>query len=47
VTGRKIAIVILRARSNRLIHLSPHFPACMKALQAIKPGEIIYVGTAS
>ena len=47
LTGRKIAIVILRARSNRLIHLSPHFPACMKALQAIKPGEIIYVGTAS
>jgi len=47
LTGRKIAIVILRARSNRLIHLSPHFAACMKALQAIKPGEIIYVGTAS
>jgi len=47
LAGRKIAIVILRARSNRLTHLSPHFPACVTALQSIKPGEIIYVGTAS
>jgi predicted nuclease of predicted toxin-antitoxin system len=46
LTGRKIAIVILRARSNRLTHLSPHFPACVEALQSIKPGEIIYVGEA-
>lgn len=45
LTGRKIAIVILRARSNRLTDLIPHFPACLKALQSIKPGEIIYVGT--
>jgi predicted nuclease of predicted toxin-antitoxin system len=44
LAARKIAIVILRARSNRLIHLSPHFPACVDALQSIKPGEIIYVG---
>jgi predicted nuclease of predicted toxin-antitoxin system len=46
LTGRKIAIVILRARSNRLRDLSPHFPSCMKALRTIKPGEITYVGTA-
>lgn len=46
LTGRKIAIVILRARSNRLTHLSPHFPACVEALQSIEPGEIIYVGEA-
>jgi predicted nuclease of predicted toxin-antitoxin system len=46
LAGRKIAIVILRAQSNRLTHLSPHFPACAQALQSIKPGEIIYVGAA-
>lgn len=46
LAGRKIAIVILRARSNRLTHLSPHFPACVEALQSIIPGEIIYVGAA-
>jgi predicted nuclease of predicted toxin-antitoxin system len=47
LAGRKIAIVILRARSNRLIHLRPQFPACVKALQSIKPGEIFYVGTSA
>jgi predicted nuclease of predicted toxin-antitoxin system len=46
LTRRKIAIVILRARSNRLSDLSPHFPSCVKALQSIKLGEIIYVGAA-
>jgi len=43
LAGRKIAIIVLQARSNCLIHLSPHFPACVKAIQAINPGEIIYV----
>jgi predicted nuclease of predicted toxin-antitoxin system len=45
LAGRKIAILVLRAQSNRLIHLSLHFPSCVKALQTIKSGEIIYVGT--
>ncbi len=31
LTGRKIALVILRARSNRLVDLHPHFPACIEA----------------
>jgi hypothetical protein len=41
LAGRKIAIVVLRARSNRLSDLSPHFPAVVKVLQSIKPGEIV------
>ena len=45
LTGRKLAVVILRARSNRLTALIPHFPACLKALASVEPGEIIYVGT--
>src|SRR5579863_3124941 len=32
---RKIAIVVLRAGSNRLSQLSRYFPACAKALQTI------------
>jgi predicted nuclease of predicted toxin-antitoxin system len=47
LAGREIAIVILRAQTNRLGHLSPHFPACVKALETIKPGNIIYVGGAT
>jgi predicted nuclease of predicted toxin-antitoxin system len=46
LAGRKIAILVLRARSNRPTYLSPLFPACVKALHAINPGEIVYVGSA-
>ena len=42
--GRKIAIVVLRARSSRLSDLISYFPSCANALQSIKPGEILYVG---
>ena len=45
ITARKIAIVILRARSNRLRDLRAHFPACVQALHALKPGDIVYAGT--
>jgi predicted nuclease of predicted toxin-antitoxin system len=47
LAGRTIAIVVLRAQSNRLDHLSLHFSACLKALETIKPGDIIHVGTAT
>src|SRR5271167_245394 len=43
LAGRKIAILVLRARSNRLTHLSLHFPARVTALQSINPGETINV----
>lgn len=44
LAGRRIAIVILRAYSNRLEHLRPYFQACVLALEKIKPGEIVEVG---
>ena len=47
LAGRRIAIVIIRAQSNRLVHLSPHFRSCVAALETIKPGEMIHVGTAT
>lgn len=43
--GRKIAIVILQSSSNRLEHLRQYFPACVSALEKIKPGEIVHVGS--
>ena len=45
LAGRKIAIVVIHAQSNRLSDISPHFPACLKALEGIKPGDIIHIGT--
>src|ERR1700730_13534907 len=36
----------LAGRRIALDHLSPHFPACVSALERIKPGDIVHVGSA-
>jgi len=43
--GRSLAIVVLYSPSNRLEHLRKHFPVCCLALEKIKPGQIVRVGT--
>jgi predicted nuclease of predicted toxin-antitoxin system len=45
LAGRRIAIVILLSSSNRLEHLRPYFPDCVQALEKVKPGEIVQVGS--
>jgi predicted nuclease of predicted toxin-antitoxin system len=47
LTGRRIAVIIVRARSNRLVDLEPQFPACIAALRRIKPGTVVEVGLLS
>jgi hypothetical protein len=44
MTGRRIAIVIVRGRSNRLADLSPSFSACADIVQSIQPGQVIEIG---
>lgn len=44
LTHRKIAIVLIRAASNRLTDLSPLFSACSAAIEKIHPGEVVLVG---
>lgn len=43
LAGRRIAIVVMVAGSNRLVQLSRLFPACLEALKTVKPGEIVQV----
>jgi hypothetical protein len=43
--GRKIAIVVLRAKSNTMRDLLPHVSACLAALQSIRPGDLITIGS--
>ena len=43
----RIAILIIRARSNRIQDLLPVIPDCLVALRSIKPGEIVRVGNSS
>src|SRR5437667_3633094 len=47
LAGRRIAIVVLQSSSNRLEHLRQHFPACVLALEKIKPGEMVQIGGTS
>jgi predicted nuclease of predicted toxin-antitoxin system len=46
LVGRKIAILIIKTRSNRLTVLEGYFSACARALETISPGEVVYVGGA-
>ena len=43
LSGRGIAVVIVRARSNRLEDLLERVPACLAALEQIQVGQIILV----
>ena len=40
-----VALLIVRARSNRVADLEPHFPACVEALRTIHPGMVVEVGS--
>jgi len=40
----KIAILIVRAKTNQLMDVLPHVAGCLAALDAIKAGEVRYVG---
>jgi predicted nuclease of predicted toxin-antitoxin system len=44
LAGRSIAILIFRARSNRLEDLLPHLEACRSIMSSIRPGEVKRVG---
>ena len=43
LSGR-IAVLIVRARSNRIQDLLPVIPECLAALQSIQPGQVVRVG---
>ena len=42
--GRSIAILIVRAKSNRLQDLLPHLEACRSIMKSIQPGQVIRGG---
>lgn len=44
LAGHRIAILIVRAKSNRLDDLLPHLDACRSAMNSIQPGEVVLVG---
>jgi hypothetical protein len=42
--GLSVAVIILRARSNRLADLLPHLSDCFEQMKSIKPGQVVRVG---
>ena len=44
LADRRIAIRIVRARSNRLKDLLPHMEACRLIMNSIKPGQLVRAG---
>jgi predicted nuclease of predicted toxin-antitoxin system len=44
LSGRKIAVLLIRAKSNRLTDLLPWAEHCRKAISTIQPGQIVLVG---
>ena len=44
LAGRGIAILLVRARSNRLEDLLPYVEACRSLINSIQPGELKRVG---
>jgi predicted nuclease of predicted toxin-antitoxin system len=42
-----IAVLIIRARSNRIQDLLPVIPDCLTALKSIRPGQVVRVGNLS
>ena len=44
LSGRNIAIIILRAKSNRLADLLRLVPASVSSIESIHPGQIVKIG---
>ena len=45
LSTRKIALVLLRAKSNRLADLLPLSQECEARLREVRPGEVLTVGS--
>jgi hypothetical protein len=43
LTARNIAIIVLRAKSNRLQDILPHLPACLGHIESIQPSQVIRI----
>jgi hypothetical protein len=44
LAAASVGVLLVRARSNRMIHLLPLVPAILEALPLIKPGQLHRIG---
>ena len=41
LSGLKLAIIVVRARSNKLVHLVPLIPNLLRFLEVVRPGQVM------
>ena len=41
--SRRVALLVIRSKSNRIEDIAPHIPAVLAALRSIKPGQVVRV----
>ena len=44
IANLHIAVLVLVAKRNSYAHLKPHLPLALKALETIKPGDVVRIG---
>jgi predicted nuclease of predicted toxin-antitoxin system len=44
LTGRRIAVIVLRAKSNRMADLTPLVDECVSKMRSIESGQIARIG---
>jgi len=44
LSGRAIAVILIRAKSSRLEDLIPHAAEILAAIDSIEPGQVVLVG---
>ena len=47
LSQRKIGLVVINARSNLIIDIAPYFDPCARAINEVKPGEVISLGSSA
>ena len=47
LSGRSVAVLIVRATSNDIDDIIPHVPDCLVALNSIQPGDVVLIGSSS
>jgi hypothetical protein len=43
LTGRRLSVILVRAKSSRLADLVPHAPRILTAIESVKSGQIVRI----
>jgi hypothetical protein len=44
LAGKKLSVIVIRAKSNRLVHVSAFAARCDEVIKSIQPGQLVVIG---